>query len=360
MGGTGMIAAAAPEPLQLSTPASDRRRGRTVLLRDAWITGATSIAGPWEGRGPLAVAFDEVLADHLLGQASWERAESELLRRAFVRLCQHGGYRHEDFDLILGGDLLNQTVASAFAAREVDVPFCGLYNACATLGEGLGLAAMLCDGGHCRRVAVATSSHHDAAERQYRFPTELGNQRPPYAQWTATGAGGFVVESGAEERAWARITAFTPGRVLDWGVQDPFNMGAAMAPAAADTLAAHLGDLQLRPDEYSAIYTGDLARVGVPICEALLRARGLEVHLHDCGTELYHHTRQDVHAGGSGAACSALVAAAVLLPHLREGGWRRVCLCCTGALHSPTTYLQGESIPAIAHAVTLEACSRGT
>ncbi len=352
-------ARALPPPLTLSVPPTERRKGRTMLLRQAWITGAASVVGPTEGRGPLSEGFDEVADDHLLGRGSWEKAESELMRRALARLCDRMGLRQGDFDLLLAGDLLNQTVATAFTARDVDVPFCGLYNACATFTEAVGLAAALCDGGYCRRVAVATSSHHDAAERQYRFPTELGNQRPPSSQWTATGAAALAVEAAAGTRAWARIAAFTPGRVVDYGIRDPFNMGAAMAPAAADTLAAHLFDLGFGPQDYGAVYTGDLALVGVPVCEDLLRVHGHALHLHDCGVELYDRGHQDVHAGGSGAACCALVCAARILPELRAGTWRRACLCGTGALHSPTTYQQGESIPAVAHAITLQAPGAG-
>ena len=337
------------------TRATARRTGRTLRFAEAWVTAAAAVAGPTEGRGPLGAAFDEVCPNHLLGCATWERAESELQRRALQQLCARLGVQPGDFDLLLAGDLLNQNVATSFAAREVDVPLCGLYNACATFGEGLGLAGALCDGGYCRRVAVVVSSHHDAAERQYRFPIELGNQRPPSAQWTATGAVAVAVEAGAGARAAARLAAFTPGRVVDFVVRDPFNMGAAMAPAAADTLAAQFSDLGLHPGDYGAVFTGDLARVGVPLCEELLRGRGLDLRLRDCGSELYDPAHQDVHAGGSGAACSALVFAARILPELRGGRFGRACLCATGALHSPTTFQQGESIPGLAHAVTLEA-----
>ncbi len=340
--------------------AENRRRcGRTFVLRDAWIAGAASVAGPTEGRGPLGGRFDRIETGHLLGQASWEMAEAELARRAFMRLCGKLALEPGDFDLLLGGDLLNQTVASSFAARSLDVPLCGLYAACATFAEGLGLAATLCDAGFCRRVAVAVSSHHDAAERQYRFPTELGIQRPPTAQWTATGSVAVAVTSGAAGGGPVRLAAFTPGRVVDFAVQDPYHMGAAMAPAAADTLATLLEDLRQSPETLGPVYTGDLARAGVPLCEALLAKRGVRLSLRDCGIELYDPARQDVHAGGSGAACSALVTAARILPDLVAGAVERTCLCATGALHSPTTYQQGESIPGIAHAVLLERSGKG-
>lgn len=330
------------------------RAGRTMLLHHAFITGAVSLAGPSEGRGPWGRAFDQVLSDHLLGEATWERAESRMLQRSVERLCAAQGRHPADYDLLLAGDLLNQGVASSFAARELDIPYCGLFNACATFAEGLGLAAILCESGHCRRVVVAVCSHHDTAERQYRFPTELGNQRPPSAQWTATGAVAVAIERETTRAGDPRITAFTPGRVLDFHITDPFQMGAAMAPAAADTLAVHLVDLGAAPEAYDALYTGDLGMVGRAICTELLRDAGVDVALRDCGLELYDRAHQDVHAGGSGAACSALVFAAHLLPALRAG-WGRACLCCTGSLHSLTTYQQGESIPAIAHALTLEA-----
>jgi stage V sporulation protein AD len=350
--------ASGDRPPPEGTGSAGGRVGRTMRFARAWVTAAASVAGPGEGRGPLGRAFDEVVGDHLLGEKTWERAESRLLQRAVERLAARQGRRPGDYDLLLAGDLLNQTVASAFAARELDVPFFGLYNACATFAEALALAAALCEAGLCRRVVAAVSSHHDAAERQYRFPTELGNQRPPTAQWTATGAVAVAVESEPGERPAARVAACTAGRVVDFHVRDPFQMGAAMAPAAADTLAAHLRDLGLEASAYDALYTGDLGRVGRPICESLLRDAGLALRLHDCGEELYDPRHQDVHAGGSGAACAALVCAARILPALRAG-WGRACLCCTGSLHSTTTYQQGETIPAVAHAVSLEAAPAG-
>lgn len=358
MSATDQALAAAPrEQGQAHSGEAPQRQGRTLRLGGSWITGVSSIAGPTEARGPLGQRFDATV-DHLLGQKSWERAESQLLTRAVGLLCDRLHLRTVDFDLLLAGDLLNQTIAASFCARQLDIPFLGLYNACATFTEALGVAGVLCSGGFCRRVVVATSSHHDAAERQYRLPTEFGNQRPPSAQWTATGAAAVAVEAEAGDRPAARLVAFTPGRVLDYGVRDPFNMGAAMAPAAADTLATHVADLALHPGDFGVVYTGDLGRVGVPLCEEMLRARGLDLPLRDCGVELYDPAHQDVHAGGSGAGCSALVFAAAILPAIRRGDYRRACLCCTGALHSTTTYQQGESIPAVAHAVTLE-CPAG-
>lgn len=331
---------------------SQKRRGRTMRITEAWISATATVAGPTEVRGPLGASFDVPLQNDLLGERSWERAEWRMGQRAVGLLAQRLGIAITDFDLMLAGDLTNQITASTFAARELDIPFLGTFTACATFAEALGLAALLCDGGYAHLVCVAVTSHHHAVERQYRFPTELGNQRPPCAQWTATGAAAVAVSAEAGGHPVARIEGFTPGRVIDYRITDPFDMGSAMAPAAADTLAAHLEDMGRQPGEYGAIYTGDLGRVGVPICEELLRDRGIDLSLHDCGIELYDPAHQDVHAGGSGTACSALVFGASVLPRLAQD-WSAICLVGTGALHSPTTYQQRESIPAIAHAVSV-------
>lgn len=339
------------------SPVATHRQGRTLIFQGAWIAGAATVAGPAEGRGPLGSAFDRVVDDHLMGQKSWERAESELICLAVDMLLQRLGLQREDFDVMLGGDLADQLTASTFAAREIDIPFLGLFTACGTFAQGLGLAAALCDGGYVGRVLLTVSSHHDAAERQYRFPTEFGNQRPPTAQWTATGAVAVAIVAEPRDDSHLRIEAFTPGRVIDFCQKNPLDMGSAMAPAAADTIAAHLSDLQRQPGDYAAIYSGDLGRVGKPICEDLLSQRGITAQLHDCGVELYDPGHQDIHAGGSGPACSALVFCARILPELKQG--HRACLAGTGALHSPTTYQQGESIPAIAHAVTVTSAERG-
>jgi stage V sporulation protein AD len=351
-----------------------RRAGRSTILFPSApaVRAAASVAGPLEGQGPLRGRFDQVVPDRLMGQDSWEKAERLMLERAVRLAAERGGVRLEDVDLLLAGDLLNQIITSSFAARDLDVPFLGLYSACATLTAGLALAAALVDGGHARRAAVAVASHHDSAERQYRFPTEFGNQRPPTATWTATGAAAVLVSAGGEAGEdgdgapnpggggrTVRIRSATVGRVVDMGVKDPYDMGSAMAPAAADTIRRHLEDTGRRPDDYDLIITGDLGRVGRPLCQALLEEEGYRVAVDDCGLRLYDPKRQDVHAGGSGAACSGLVFAADVLPALREGRLRRVLLVSTGALHSTTTYQQGESIPGVAHAVCLEAAADG-
>lgn len=351
-GSSGVAARRPPDP-GAGERSQPRRFGRrSWRFTTPRVAAVASIAGPEEGIGPLADRFDQVTADDLLGQASWERAESEYLRRAVELAIRKADRAPQDVDFLFAGDLMNQIVSSSFAARGVDIPYLGLYAACATLTEGLALAAMAIEGGFARCCVVGVTSHHDAAERQLRFPTEFGNQRPPSAQWTATGAAAVVLSGGGDG---PRVRAATIGRVVDLGVKSPFEMGAAMAPAAADTLDQHFRETGREPDDYDLVITGDLAAVGVPLCERLLRDRGHRVRLDDCGLRLYDRDRQDVHAGGSGAACSGLVFAADLHPRLREGRLGDLLLCCTGALHSTTTYQQGETIPAICHAVWLSA-----
>jgi stage V sporulation protein AD len=352
------VATAAPETLAGTGMAPGRTaHGRTAIYaRPPVILAASSVAGPFEGQGPLGGSFDEVTADTRLGQPSWEKAERTLLVRAVNRLAAKAHLRLDDIELLFAGDLLNQLVTCSFAARDLDIPYAGVYAACATLTLGFWLAAAAVAGGAAGRVAVAVVSHHDAAERQYRFPVEFGNQRPPTATWTATGAAAFLL--GGEGGA-VHLTAATMGRVVDLGVTDPFDMGSAMAPAAADTIARHLEDTGRRAGDFDLIATGDLSRVGRPLAEELLRRRGIDVSLADCGIRLYDANRQDVHAGGSGAACSGLVLAGQLLPALQRRELRRVLLVSTGALHSPTTYQQRETIPGVAHAVCLEAAPQG-
>ncbi|MBE3589688.1 MAG: stage V sporulation protein AD [Firmicutes bacterium] len=342
--------------MAVATKEAPRRLGERTFRFPAEprIVATGSIAGRMEAEGPLGAEFDETVSDSLLGQASWERAERELMRRAVEHAVRKAGWTLGDVDFMFGGDLLNQIVSTSFAARDLDIPAFGLFSACATLTAALTLAAMAVDGGYARRALAAVSSHHDTAERQYRFPTEFGNQRPPTAQWTATAGAAFLL---AAEGEGPRITMATPGRVVDYGLKDPFDMGSAMAPAAADTIAAHLRDTGRDPSDYDMVLTGDLAAVGTPLVRELLAQRGYDIEdVHeDCGLLLYDRERQDVHAGGSGAACSGATVAAHIWKRLAQGDLRRVLLVATGALHSPTTYQQGETIPCVAHAVVLEA-----
>ena len=333
-----------------------QKRGRQTFfpVSPPVITGYGSAAGSKEQAGPLGGRFDHICADDRFGQKSWEKAESAMQQLALDKALQRAGLHTENLDLLLAGDLLNQCIGSSFAAREGGVPFLGLYGACSTMGESIGLAALLLGAGYGQRAAAVTSSHFCSAERQYRTPLEYGCQRPPTAQWTATGAGAVVLERGPGLHGPA-VTCVTVGRVRDRGVKDANNMGAAMAPAAYDTLRAHFADTGRSPDWYDLILTGDLGQLGHEIVTELFAADGVTLtNYQDCGLLLFDRESQDVHCGGSGCGCSAAVLTALLLPGLLAGRWRRILFCPTGALLSPTSSLQGESIPGVCHAVVLE------
>ena len=324
------------------------------LARPSAIAGAGCAAGRKEGEGPLGSCFDWVARDDRLSEPTWEKAETAFQVRALRRALDRAAVRKEELDFLLAGDLLNQCVASSFAVRNRGIPYLGLYGACSTMAEGLSLAAMLLDGGFGDCAAAVTSSHFCAAERQYRTPLEYGSQRPPTAQWTATGAGAVIL---TRTGRGPRVTHVTLGTVVDKGVADPNNMGAAMAPAAYAALRAHFDDTGRGPEDYDAIVTGDLGRVGKEILLDLFRRDGADLApvYEDCGVMLFDGKAQDVHAGGSGCGCSALVLTGVLLPRLREGSLRRLLFCGTGAFHSPLTSMQGETIPGICHAAAIEA-----
>lgn len=330
------------------------KKGQTLFFANPPVViGTASVVGPREGAGPLSGWFDIIKPDRLLGQKSWEQAESKMVEEAVELALTKAALKRSQIDFLLAGDLLNQIIASSFAARTINVPFFGLYGACSTMAEALALACALVDGGFASNVCAVSSSHHDTAERQFRFPTEFGAQRPPSAQWTATAAGAAVVARSG--KAMFRVTQATIGRVVDYGRKNPFDLGSAMAPAAADTIAAHFKDSARKPEDYDLVVTGDLAMVGQSLAEELLEEKGLDLdgRFVDCGRLLYDDT-QDAHAGGSGCGCSASVFAGYLAKNLEQGKFKRILLVATGALHSPCSYQQGESIPCIAHAVVLE------
>ncbi len=312
-----------------------------------------STAGKKEGEGPLRETFDVVVKDDTLGEKSWEKAEKRMLADTVTLCLNKAGVREEDVDLFLGGDLLNQIVSASFAARGLQIPFLGLYGACSTMAESLLLGAALLDGGFGSRAVCATCSHFSTAERQYRFPLELGNQRPPSAQWTVTGAGATLLT--AKPDFPIAVESFTVGRVVDFGQTDENNMGAAMAPAAADTLLAHLKDSGRPLEYYDRIVTGDLGQVGYALMRELCEKEGLALgdRYTDCGCDIFS-PEQGLLAGGSGCGCSAVTLNGHLLRMMEKGQIRRLLFMATGALLSPTTTLQGESIPGIAHAVSLE------
>ena len=309
--------------------------------------------GKKEGEGPLKECFDYISEDSYFGQPTWEKAESQMLRQSFQLCCSKVEISSDMLDYILSGDLLNQCVGSAFAMKDTNVPYFGLYGACSTIVESLSLAAMLIDGGFANTVCAATGSHFCSAERQYRFPLGYGGQRPPTSQWTVTGAGTILLSNRSHG---PKVTHVTTGCIIDAGIDDANNMGAAMAPAAYDTLKAHFSETGRNPDDYDAIFTGDLGAIGHDILQALFLNDGIELRARymDCGVLMYDLLTQDVHAGGSGCGCCASVLAGHILPAMERGVWKRVLVAATGALMSPLSTQQGCTIPGISHAVAIE------
>ena len=333
---------------------SGKRMGRqTVMLEHPpSIVGHACVVGHKEGEGPLAATFDFISQDDSFGERSWEKAESAMQRLALSTALSKAGLSPTALDYVLAGDLLNQCIGTGFAVRGQDVPFLGLYGACSTMAESLSLAAMLLDGGFANHAAAMTSSHFCSAERQYRAPLEYGGQRPPTAQWTVTGSGCIIL---ADTGPGPCVTHVTTGKIVDKGIKDAANMGAAMAPAAYHTIKTHLEETGRKPSEYDLIVTGDLGQLGRDIVADWFRRDGVELNnLSDCGTLIFDLEGQDVHCGGSGCGCSAVVLAGLLMKGMREGRWKRLLFCGTGALLSPTSTQQGESIPSICHAVALE------
>lgn len=317
------------------------------------IAGHAAIVGKKEGEGPLKACFDYISDDSYFGEKTWEKAESRMIRQCFETVCDKARCTPGELDYVLSGDLLNQCVSSAFAMKDSRVPYLGLYGACSTMTQSLSLAAMLIDGGYADTVCALTGSHFCSAERQFRFPLEYGGQRTPTSQWTVTGAGGVILRSHGNG---PYITTVTTGAIVDAGIKDANNMGAAMAPAAYETLKAHFEETGRTPDYYDAIFTGDLGAVGHDTLQALFKADGVElgVRYMDCGVLIYELRTQDVHCGGSGCGCCASVLAGHILPAVEKGVWNRVLVAATGALMSTTTSQQGSSIPGICHAVSIE------
>lgn len=317
------------------------------------ILAAASVVGPKEGEGPLSQYFDVVVDDPMFGESTPERAETRFLFEAGRLALDKAKLAPQGVDYFLAGDLLDQIVSSSFAARRLGIPYVGLFGACATVAEGVSLGSMLLDGGFASKVLVATSSHYQSAERQFRYPIELNIQRKGTAQYTATGAGAAVLGAAGDGPV---VTHATIGRVVDFGIKDPNDFGAAMAPAAVDTFVSHLRDLGRSPNDYDLVLTGDLAQVGKALFGELVARQGYQLgdNYDDCGVMLYE-PRQETGVGGSGCACSAVVACGYVAKSMIAGKFRRVLLISTGALLSPLTYQQGESIPAIAHAIVIEA-----
>jgi stage V sporulation protein AD len=331
------------------------RRGRQTFIFDdpPKIVGRWTVSGKKEGAGPVGQYIHSVYRDPKMGEKNFEMAEIDMLREAVDGAIKAGGYLPEDIDLFIAGDLLNQITTSSYVARELNIPYMGMYSACSTSSESLATAAFLINAGYIETAACATVSHFATAERQYRFPLEYGCQRPPYSQWTVTGAGCALLSKAGKGPA---VTAATLGKVVDYGANDIGNMGAAMAPAAMDTLAAHFFETGTTPADYDLILTGDLGKLGSDILRELMRERGYPLlqNYIDCGTLIYA-SDQDVYQGGSGCGCSATVLNSFILEKMEAGQYKSVLLAATGALMSPQSCYQGETIPCISHAVVIRA-----
>ncbi|MFW2491370.1 stage V sporulation protein AD [Clostridium chromiireducens] len=331
-----------------------RMGGQTVKLDNPpKIIAAHSIVGPKEGEGPLSKYFDEILDDDTLGKKSFEKAESQMMFTAISQALKKANLKEADIDYLFSGDLLNQIISSSFAAREFSIPFFGLYGACSTMSESLSLASIIMDGGFANHVVATTSSHFSSAERQFRFPLEYGSQRAQTAQWTVTGSGAVVL---GHEGNFPEVTYVTTGIVKDYGQKDANNMGAAMAPAAADTIVSHFKDTGRKPEDYDIIATGDLGVIGKALTDKLIQEFGYDIskqHI-DCGEIIFDNENQNTQSGGSGCGCSAVVFTGYLYKRLMKKEIKKILLVSTGALMSTTSSLQGETIPGIAHAVAIE------
>ncbi len=317
------------------------------------IIASAAVGGPFEAAGALAEDFDILHQDLWLGQKSYEKAEKKMLEQACEKAIDKAGLKKEDVNFFLSGDLMNQVISSSFTARTLGCPYLGIFGACSSSMEGLALASLLVNSKAAKNALAGSSSHNATVEKQFRYPTEYGSQKPPTAQWTVTGAGAGLI---AQEGEGPRVVAATIGRVVDMGLSDPYNMGAAMAPAAVDTIEAHFRDLSIDPSQYDLIATGDLGRVGHRIAGDLLFEHGFHIPkeiLTDCGLLIYKED-QPVIAGGSGCGCAATVTYGHLLNRMRKGELKRILVIGTGALLSPLSYQQKESIPCVAHAVAIE------
>ena len=323
---------------------------------DAAVLSAASAAGKKELDGPLGKGFDLCDPSDRFGAKTWEAAESEMQRMAFNTALAKAGLHDRDVGALFAGDLLNQCVGSAYGLLSFDIPYFGLYGACSTCAESLLLASVFVSGGIFRRCGAVTSSHYCSAERQYRTPIEYGGQRPPTAQWTVTGSGAFLLEKAENRRGCAVIRRGMPGKVRERGVNDANNMGAAMAPAAEDTLLRYFRATETQPTDFDLIVTGDLGFEGGTILCDLMRADGYPMadRYTDCGQLIYHRQQQDVHGGGSGCGCSAIVLASHLLPQVIRGELQRILFLSTGAMMSPDSIKQGQCIPAVAHLLEIE------
>ncbi len=327
---------------------------QSIMFNQApYILDMASVVGQKEGEGPIGDLFDYVEKDPMLGTDSWQQAESALQKKATDVLFAKTGLSKEQIRYMFSGDLLGQLIATSFNAVNMGIPLFGLYGACSTMGEALCLSAMSVAAGYADYTLAMASSHFASAEVEFRFPLEYGNQRPYSASWTVTGCGAAIV---TKDNGIAQIEGITPGKIVDYGLKDSMNMGACMAPAAADTIYQNLQDFGRKPEDYNAIITGDLGEIGTTILTDLLKEKGIDIsdrHM-DCGLKIFDNEKQDTHAGGSGCGCSAVTLSAYILPKIKSGQWKKVLFVPTGALLSKVSFNEGESVPGIAHGVVIK------
>lgn len=317
------------------------------------ILGAASVVGTKEGEGPLGKLFDQIENDDKFGKDTWEEAESELQKRAAELAIQKAAVPKPAIRYLFAGDLLGQSIATSFGLLQMNIPLFGLYGACSTMGESLSLGSIVMSAEYADYVMCLTSSHFASAEKEFRYPLEYGNQRSASATWTVTGSGAVIL---GQEGGFAQISGITTGKIVDYGIRDSQNMGAAMAPAAADTIAQNLKDFQIQPSVYDKIITGDLGKVGQIALIDLLRKQGYDItkqHM-DCGLEIYNMEQQNAESGGSGCGCAAVTLCAYILRMIQEKTWKKVLFVPTGALLSKTSFNEGQTIPGIAHGVIIE------
>lgn len=342
----------------------EQKKGKASLAFEhpPLIISAASVAGKKEGEGPLGALFDKTETDDMMGKADWEEAESALQKEAADIAIEKCGIQAGDLRYLFAGDLLGQLIATSFGTVDLEVPLFGLYGACSTMGEAMSLGAMTVNAGYADKVLSMASSHFATAEKQFRFPLAYGNQRPMSSTWTVTGCGAVILAKEGTKgfKPYGRITGITTGRMVDLGIRDSMNMGAAMAPGAFHTIEQNLEDFQVEETWYDKIITGDLGEVGRQILLDLMKKKGRDLsQLHmDCGMEIYDKETQDTHAGGSGCGCSAVTLCSYVLPKIQKGTWKRVLFVPTGALLSTVSFNEGQSIPGIAHGVVIEHIGR--
>lgn len=316
------------------------------------ITSCASIVGPKEANGPLGKYFDQTLEDEFWGEKSWEKAESKIIKETVNTVINKAALSSTEIDCCFAGDLLNQCISTSFGLRELNIPFFGVFGACSTFVESMALGSICCES-FAQNVLCATSSHFCSAEKQFRFPLELGTQRPPYSQWTVTGSGAAIV---SKKGNGPFITHITPGKIVDMGIKDANNMGAAMAPAFVDTIITHFLDTGRSPDYYDAIISGDLGHIGKEIAIDIAKSQGYDIskNYDDCGVLIFDKEKQDTHSGGSGCGCIGTVFSGYFFKQLQEKKLKKILLVATGALTNSTSTQQGESIPGVAHALSIE------